>query len=77
MSDTTERSVMKNIELAPCPFCGSEPEMKYTGNEWTKSRKIEIKCPGCRVKLINASMKHGFDWLEDVTVKAWNTRHGQ
>lgn len=66
---------MTTPELLPCPFCGTEPEMIHIGNEYTKSRKIEIKCPGCRAKLINAAIHHGFDWLEEVTAKAWNKRH--
>ncbi len=66
-------------ELLLCPFCGSEPEMIHIGNEHTKSRKIEIKCSGlfCRVKMTNGSIYNNFDWLEEVSVKAWNTRHGQ
>jgi hypothetical protein len=66
------------IQLDSCPYCGSDKiELNHIGNEYTKSRKIEIKCTGCRVKRQDAAIKHGFDWLENISVKAWNQRHTQ
>lgn len=62
----------REIILCLCPFCGGDPVMSHIGNEWTKSRKIEIKCKGCRVKRIDAAISHGFDWLEEVSIKNWN-----
>ena len=64
-------------KLKPCPFCNGEAVFEYIGNEYTKSRKLKIKCSNCRVQLTNAAMKHGFDWLERITIEAWNTRKGE
>ena len=64
----------EDIVLFDCPFCGGRPELIHIGNEYTKSRKIEIKCGGCRVKRVNAARIHGFKWLEDVSAKQWNQR---
>jgi len=61
-------------ELLPCPFCGGEPIVKYIGNNLTQARKIEIKCTRCRIKRIDATVRHSFDWLEDVAVGGWNQR---
>jgi hypothetical protein len=65
------------IKLLPCPFCGSEPEVEYIGNEYTKSRKIIIRCPQCRIQRTNAAFMNGFTWLEDVSAKQWNERKAQ
>ncbi|WP_082054823.1 Lar family restriction alleviation protein [Cupriavidus basilensis] len=60
--------------LEPCPFCGGEPELRPQGNNHTRSRKLTIKCKGCRFQLTNAAIRHGFDWLEKITIDAWNRR---
>lgn len=60
--------------LLNCPFCGGAPDMHYIGNEHTKSKKINIKCGGCRVQRTNAAMKHDFKWLEEISVSQWNER---
>lgn len=65
----------KEIELLDCPFCGSKPEVRYIGNDYTKKRKIEIVCKGkCRAKQTNAAITQGFLWLEEVAFKLWNQR---
>jgi len=64
----------KEIELLACPFCGSEPTIKHIGNDHTKTRSIEIKCPKCRVKRIDAARRFSFAWLERVTAENWNRR---
>ncbi len=46
--------------------------MNHIGNEYTKSRKIEVKCPSCRIKRVDAAFKHGFDFLENAAMKNWN-----
>ncbi len=62
--------------LSNCPFCDAKPIVKYIGNDHSKSRKIEITCKNhrCRAKMVNAAMAHGFGWLEDVSMGAWNRR---
>ena len=62
-------------KLEPCPFCGGEPKFTEVGSDLSKSRKLTIQCKGCRFKLTNAAMRHGFDWLYEITIAAWNTRH--
>jgi len=64
----------KEIELANCPFCGSEPTIKHIGNDRTKKRSIEIKCPKCRIKRIDGAIRFSFAWLERVSAENWNQR---
>ena len=66
-----------DIELKNCPFCNTDPEVKYTGNEATKTRTIQIKCPKCLVSRIDRTRLFTFKFLENVAVKQWNQRrHG-
>lgn len=73
---TLRDSLAQVQELKPCPFCGGEPKFTEVGSDLSKSRKLTIQCKGCRFKLTNAAMRHGFDWLYEITITAWNTRHG-
>lgn len=62
------------LELLPCPFCGGDPEIRRQGNDHTKSRRVVIRCPSCRVERADAAIRHGMDWLEGIAVEHWNTR---
>lgn len=62
-------------ELLPCPFCGTNPIVETIGNDYTKSRKITIKCPSCRIQRTDAALRHGFEWLEEVAADQWNSRN--
>lgn len=64
----------KEITLLNCPFCDTEPEIRYIGNDYTKKRMIEVKCPKCRIKRTDAALRYGFDFLEKIAVEAWNQR---
>jgi len=64
----------KEIELDDCPFCGGEPKVMHIGNDHTKKRKIEVSCPKCRIKRIDAAIYHGFDFLEKIAAEHWNQR---
>ncbi len=61
-------------ELLPCPFCGNEAELLFIGNSHTKSRKAEIKCKKCYVKIINAGLRHGSEWVAKHSIDDWNKR---
>ena len=61
-------------KLKSCPFCGTEPKVRHIGNEHTKKRSVKIKCPKCRIERTDASLKHGFDWLDRVAIEQWNKR---
>jgi len=64
-----------NDEFLPCPFCGSDTiELFKYGNEMTATRKIVIKCNNCRISLTNKALRHTMEWLEEISIKAWNTR---
>lgn len=63
------------MELKNCPFCGSDNiEVKHIGNDFSKKRKITIKCKKCRCQRTDAALSHGFDWLEGVATRNWNNR---
>lgn len=64
-------------KLLPCPFCGSAPTWYLIGNEYTKSQKIVVKCPKCRIERTDAILNnhgHTIEWLEEVAIKNWNQR---
>jgi hypothetical protein len=64
----------KMPELLPCPFCGSAPVIRPQGNEWTKSRRVTIKCPECRIERSDAAIRHDMDWLIAQAIDGWNRR---
>lgn len=72
---------VKNYEstsdkLLPCPFCGSTPTWYLIGNMVTRTKKIIVKCPNCRVQRTDAisNSGHNIEWLEEVAIKNWNQR---
>lgn len=65
---------MSDAKLLPCPFCGSAPDIKFIGNDSTKSRKVQIRCPECRIEHTDAAILHSHDWLLNVATKCWNRR---
>lgn len=64
----------KMTELKPCPFCGAEPELIRRGNEHTRKRSVDVRCPECRVQRTDAAIVHDLDWLESRAVENWNRR---
>lgn len=66
--------VETNGEFGKCPLCNGELEEIRIGNAFTKSRKLTVKCKQCHLERTDAAIHHGFDWLEEVARKAWQTR---
>ena len=63
------------VNLLPCPFCGSQPEIHTAGNSWTQKRIVTIRCPQCRIERAEAALKFEMDWLMQIAVHHWNKRH--
>lgn len=64
-------------QLLPCPFCGEVPELEFIGNYApSQSRKVIIKCSNndCRCTMTNATKRNTFEWVTNVSIKAWNKR---
>jgi hypothetical protein len=61
-------------ELEPCPFCGSVPELNFIGNDYTKSRKVVVKCKKCRIQRTDAAIRFDHKWVALNAIKSWNTR---
>lgn len=62
--------------MLPCPFCGGDPQLTFIGNNYTKSRKVEIECMKCRVKMVNSGIRIGSEQLAKMSIEAWNKRIG-
>ena len=60
--------------MLPCPFCGGEPKLTFIGNDYSKVRKVEIKCKQCRVSIMNAGIKSSSEQLAKYGIASWNSR---
>ena len=65
---------MKEETLKLCPFCGETPEIIMIGNDYTKTRKVEIRCPLCRIQRTDAAIKQTHEWLRLKAINKWNER---
>jgi len=72
----TNSSEFEAEELLACPFCGSDPEIKFIGNDYTKSRKAEIKCTNafCGVIAISAGIRANSEQVGRWVIEKWNIR---
>ncbi|WP_165424212.1 Lar family restriction alleviation protein [Pseudoxanthomonas winnipegensis] len=66
-----------SVELKPCPFCGGKPILHEAGNDYTKSRRVVIKCPSCRAQRADSALRHSMEWLIGVATEHWNRRKQQ
>lgn len=60
--------------MLSCPCCGGEPELLFTGNPYTKSRKVTIKCKKCRLQRTDATISNNAEWAAKVAIEQWNKR---
>lgn len=72
------------MEIKPCPFCGSQVEMKFKHGEWGyKPDGVSIQCEPCRIFFCEDAEKWEqgrgtFSIREEAEaklLKRWNTRH--
>ena len=61
-------------KLLPCPFCGVVPIITFIGNNYTKSRRVTIKCKGCRAERTDAAIFQDHVWVAMVAIDHWNKR---
>lgn len=61
-------------ELKPCPFCGGEPVLTQHGNNDTRKRGTEIKCPACFVVHKVYAIRNTLDWTTEQAIERWNAR---
>lgn len=61
-------------KMLPCPFCGNDPEILFIGNNYTKSRKVTIKCKKCRVQRTDAALRFDHEWVARNAIEQWNER---
>lgn len=58
--------------LKPCPFCGSEPEIRPYS-----SQGIEIRCKKCLFKKQQKVLHKSVEWLEGKMIEDWNSRRDE
>lgn len=63
-------------ELLTCPFCGSDPKIKFIGNDYTKTRKVEIKCSNafCSATIIKGGIRANHKQVASWVIEIWNKR---
>ena len=57
-----------------CPCCGGEPELKFKGNDFTKSRSVTIKCKKCRLQRTDGAIRNDAVWCAKTAIEQWNER---
>lgn len=65
---------MTREELKPCPFCGGKAERGFVGNDFTKSRKVEIECTECHARMVVGAIRNTHEWCDETVTKRWNDR---
>ncbi len=61
-------------ELRNCPFCDERPLAYLIGNYRSRKIEIVIMCKKCNIKMINGAVHKSIEWLEEISIKKWNTR---
>ena len=60
--------------LLECPFCGGIPQLNFIGNDYTKTREVNIRCSNCRVTMPNKGRRFNSEQLAKITIDNWNKR---
>lgn len=58
---TNNRQVAE--KLKSCPFCGKHIMISKIGNDYSKSKKVEIYCDVCKYAIVKASLRTHDDAL--------------
>ena len=68
---------MPSPNLKPCPFCGAEAEIAYSGDEY--ELVCSVGCTQCsaRVRVADDTVDRDFARLEADAVAEWNKRAGE
>jgi Lar family restriction alleviation protein len=70
----TNNSEFEHDALKSCPFCGNTPEIKFIGNDYTKQRKVIIKCKKCRIQRTDAAIRFNHEQIAKLCIDEWNKR---
>lgn len=65
---------MSDEDLKPCPFCGGSAVRKFTGNDYTKSRKVTVSCKGCHCTMVVGAIRFSHEWCDKTVIEKWNNR---
>ena len=72
----TDKQIMEEAELLPCPFCGGEPEKLWIGNDFTKKRSVNIKCTKCFTEQRTSTIRFDHAQCDKWAIEKWNERAG-
>lgn len=63
--------------MSPCPMCGANPRIWFIGNDYSKQRKVKIKCKNtkCQVSISHRGLYTPSETLLMLVVSAWNRRN--
>ena len=68
---------MEEIELKPCPFCGSTNLRLSQEQAWIAVGLHAQECFAHRVQCDGCRSRGSIDWYKDKAIAAWNTRAAQ
>ncbi len=60
--------------LLPCPCCNGKAQIIFTGNNYTKTRSVKIKCSKCFLTRKDSALRHDAEWCARNAIEQWNRR---
>lgn len=64
--------------LAPCPWCGKQPELGFSVNQYGRSDRVVVLCRECDLKMYGADILWATEEQTDKAfqevAKKWNRR---